>query len=71
MVTVPAATPVALPVAEPMVAIPVLLLVHEPPVVALERVVEVPTQSGPGAVIGSSVLITLTVVMTVQPSGDW
>ena len=38
MTVVPAATPVAIPVVDPIVATPVLLLSHVPPVVLLVNV---------------------------------
>lgn len=42
MVDVPAATPVTIPVPDPIVATDVLLLVHTPPLDALLKVVVVP-----------------------------
>jgi len=42
MVTVPEATPVTIPDEDPTVAVAVLLLDHEPPVVASARVVVAP-----------------------------
>src|SRR5258708_2362818 len=49
---VPADTPITMPVLLPMVAIDVLLLLHEPPHVALPKDVVAPAQTMPYPVIG-------------------
>lgn len=60
MVVVPGATPVTMPVAEPIVAQPGLLLVHTPPEGELVSVVLVPTQmvSVPEMPEGSGLTVT-------------
>ncbi len=67
MVTVPAVTPVTIPV-DPTVAMAVLLLVHEPPVVVEDNGVVCPTQRLAAPVIAAGAGFTVTVVLTVQPA---
>ena len=68
MLVVPAATPVTIPVVEPMVAVPVALLLHVPPVVALVSVIELPAHT-PKAVdvliiaVGTGFTVTTPVVV--------
>jgi hypothetical protein len=70
MVAVPAATPLTTPVAGSTVAMPVLLLDHTPPVVALASVIVEFVQTDPAPVIsattGSAFMVTVVVVVFVQ-----
>ena len=52
----PAAIPVAIPEEDPMVAMPVLLLVHVPPEVLLLSTVDAPMHTDVTPVIGVGVL---------------
>lgn len=63
---VPELTPVTIPVDEPTVAIPVLLLLHMPPVAASDKVVVVPIQALVFPEIGS-VGLTVTIAIALQP----
>ena len=71
MVVVPAVAPVITPVAEPMVAVPVVLLLHVPPVVASVSAIVEPEHTlkpadGPRMLVGTG--FTVTVVVAVQPT---
>ncbi len=68
MVALPAATPETIPVAEPTVAIEVLLLVHVPPEVALFSVTEAPTHVAIVPVMADGNGVTVTVVVTDPPN---
>lgn len=74
MVQVPGATPVTMPVTEPIVAIVVLLLDHRPPGMAAVSVIVWPTHTwlpvvgpdiGPGN--GFTTTFTLPDIVAVQP----
>jgi hypothetical protein len=67
IVVVPEVTPVTIPVDEPIVATPGVLLLHEPPPVLLVNVIVEPGHTVPGPTIGPAADITLTVVVTRQP----
>jgi hypothetical protein len=67
MIDVPAPIPVTMPDAEPMVATPVLLLVHVPPPVVLLSVVIVPAQIPVAPVIAAAPVLMVTMVVAVQP----
>jgi hypothetical protein len=71
MVAVPAATPPAVPVPDPIVATVVGLLVHVPPPVASVNVPVVPTQidGGPTGIAGTG--STVNVAYTSHPLGIW
>lgn len=56
-----------MPDEEPIVAIAVLLLLHEPPVVALARVADTPTQTEDAPVMPAGSGFTVAGVVTVQP----
>ncbi len=64
---VPAATPVIIPLAEPIVACAVLLLLQTPPPVALVRVVVRPTQTDAVPAIAAGMGLTVTAAVTRQP----
>ena len=67
---VPDATPVTTPLAEPTVAIPVLLLDHVPPLVVLLHVADDPLQItvDPAIVCGvGAVIVTVFVAVLTQP----
>ena len=66
MVDVPPAIPVTVPVAEPMVAAAVLLLLHVPEAVASLRVNVRPAHTGVLFVIAAGSGSTVTVVTAVQ-----
>lgn len=68
MVTSPPATPVTTPVVPFMVAIDVLLLLHEPPVVVLLSVVAAPAQTLDEPVIALGNAVTLKLMVCEQPS---
>jgi hypothetical protein len=61
IVVIPGDTVVTTPVAEPIVATPVAVLDHTPPVVASERVTMSPMQADAGPVIAAGDAITVTV----------
>ena len=68
MVAVPAVTPVTVPVAEPTVALEVLLLLHVPLPVASVNVVVSPIHTAPVPVIPEGTELTVIVVAAVQPA---
>jgi hypothetical protein len=65
------ATPTDIPVTSPdeglMVAMPVALLLHEPPAVASVKVIVPPTATEVGPAIGATPAVTVTVLVTKQP----
>ena len=63
----PAVTPVTTPVAAPTLAMVVLLLVQLPPVVALESVMLLPTQTEVAPVISAGSGKTVTTLLATQP----
>ena len=67
IIAVPAATPLTTPVVEPMVAIPVLLLLHVPPDVMSLSVVELPTQTLVVPVMGAGDELTNMLNTVKQP----
>ena len=60
-------TPVIIPVEEPAVAIPVLPLVHVPPLVASLKVVVKPAQTAAVPVIDDGNGLTVTTTVAIQP----
>jgi len=64
---VPEDTPVTTPVPLTTVAIVVLPLAHVPPVVPSVTVIVEPTQNGEDAEIADGVVLTVTIVVAVQP----
>ena len=56
MTVVPKVPPVTTPVAEPIVATPVLLLTHVPPLTASVRVMVAPTHTAVGPLIGAGMV---------------
>lgn len=58
--------PVITPVVNPILASAVLLLVHVPPVIASESMIEDPVHTLPGPVMGGGAAFTVTVTDTVQ-----
>ena len=66
MVTVPAATPVTMPDV-PIVATPVLLLAHVPPLVIEDRVVVDPAHTVVVPVIAAGSAFTVTVAVLLHP----
>ena len=69
MLTLPPATPVTIPLAEPTVAIIVLLLVHVPPVGVELNVIVAPGHTVPGPVIVLGSAFTVIGVTMKQPVG--
>ena len=67
MFTVPAVTPVNMPVDAPIVAIAVAPLVHVPPLVALLNVTVWPTHTSAVPVIDPGAAFTVTIVVRGQP----
>jgi len=67
MAVVPASTPVIIPLLVPMVATVVLLLVHEPPDVALLSVVVRPTHTLVVPEIAAGRGFTVSTVVAIQP----
>lgn len=69
MVTVPAATPVTIPLVEPTVAVSKSLLLQVPPPVASVSVLVDPTQTFivPVIVAGSGLTVTVTAELALQP----
>ena len=67
MITLPAVTPVTVPVSEPTLAIAVLLLVQVPPPVVVLSVVDEPAQTDEAPVIGAGPADTVTFLVAVQP----
>ena len=61
----PVTTPDTTPLEEPMVAIPVLLLVQVP--IPSVRVADAPWHIASGPAIGAGVGVTVTTVVAVQP----
>ena len=64
----PAAIPVTNPVVDPMVAIPVLPLVHVPPGEASVSVIEDPMQTaeGPEIPLATGVAVTVTIAIAAE-----
>jgi hypothetical protein len=58
------------PVLDTIVAIEVLLLLHAPPVTAMERVEGMPTHTLPGPVMEGSDVLTVTVVVAKHPAAS-
>jgi len=67
MLAVPGLTPVITPVVIPTVAIPVLPLLHVPPIVALLKVVVCPTQTTGLPELVASAAFTVTTAVRAQP----
>lgn len=67
IIEVPALTPVTMPVVEPMVATPVLPLVHMPPPVASVTVVVAPMHALNVPPIAAGLAFTVTTVVALQP----
>jgi len=67
IVAVPVATPVTMPVVEPIVAIPVLLLLHEPPSAPSVSVVVPPMQVIALPPIAGGAVLTVTTIEALQP----
>jgi hypothetical protein len=67
IIAVPEDTPVTTPVPLITVAIPVLALAHVPPVVPSVNVMVEPTQTGDDPGIVDGVVLTVTMVVVVQP----
>jgi hypothetical protein len=70
MITVPALTPVAIPVAEPIVALSVLVLLQLPPPAAV-RVVVVPIHVDNVPPIVPADADTVTTRVDTQPDAFW
>ena len=68
MVAVPADIPETIPVAAPALATAGLILLHEPPAIALLNVVELPAHIEAVPVTGATALM-VTVVVALQPPG--
>ena len=66
MVAVPAATPVTMPDV-PIVATPVLLLAHVPPLVVEDRVVVDPAHTEVVPVIAAGSAFTVTIAVLLHP----
>jgi len=64
---VPEDTPVTTPVLLTTVATPVLPLDHVPPVVPSVSVIEEPAQNAVDVEIATGVVLTVTIVVVVQP----
>ena len=71
MVVLPVATPVTIPLADPIVATPGVLLDQRPPPVASVSVIVAPTHNADGPTIGAgnglTVIVALPVIILVQP----
>ena len=67
IVAVPPATPVIIPVVVPAVAIAALLLLHTPDPAGFTRVITEPAHTGVFPVIAPGKLLTVTVVVVIQP----
>ena len=67
MVITPEVTPVTMPDVAPMVATPVLLLVHVPPEVASVNVVVKPTHTFVVPPIAAGFGLTVKLVTAIQP----
>ena len=59
----------AIPVAAPIVAMAVLLLVHVPPPVVSVNVVIEPVQTAPDPPIGAALVFTVIVALALHPPG--
>jgi hypothetical protein len=70
MIAVPADTPEIIPELEPAVATELLLLLHVPPVVASDKVMEWPVQIMEGPVMADGEARTKTTVEVEQPVGS-
>lgn len=70
MVVVPAAMPVAMPEVLPIIAMPVELLAHVPPVVASLSVVVFPIQTLVMPVMAGGGGVTVAIVVIEQPVAD-
>ena len=70
MFTVAANTGVTIPVSDPTVAIPPLLLVHTPPGVAEVKVAVWPKHTTDGPVIAEGAAVTVTSFPSAQPDGN-
>lgn len=68
MIALPGPAPVTMPVDKPTVAMPVDILLHVPPGVALDNVVVVPWHMVLKPVIGD-IGCTVTVIVAIQPDG--
>ena len=64
---VPAVVPVTIPVADPIEAIPTVPVLHEPPVVASERVAVAPAHKLMEPVIAAGNGLTVTISVTLHP----
>jgi hypothetical protein len=69
MVVVPTVTPLTIPVSEPTVALVVLLL-HDPPGTASVSNTVAPVQTVNGPKTGPGVVLTVSVVIVLQPVGN-
>jgi hypothetical protein len=67
MIQVPEAIPVTMPVSVPTVAMPALLLIQLPPLIASERSIEFPTQTIAGPEMAEGDGVTDIVVVVKQP----
>jgi hypothetical protein len=67
MVVVPVAIPITTPVLLSIVATDVLVLLHDPPEVALLRVAAEPTHIADGPVIAEGGALTVRVLVIIQP----
>ena len=68
MIAEPPAMPVTIPSVAPIVATPVLLLLHVPPLVALASVVVAPAHTLVVPVMAVARELTVTVVVAEQPA---
>lgn len=69
MTVVPAVTPVTMPLSDPIVTLPVLL-VHVPPGTVLPNAAVAPTQTAADPVTGPGAVLTVSVVIVLQPVGN-
>jgi hypothetical protein len=67
MVAVPADTPVTIPVVDPIVATPVLLLLQVPPPITSVSEMLAPMQKADGPAIAAGVEFTVTTMVTLPP----
>lgn len=70
MVDVPALTPVAMPLVEPIVATPVLPLLHVPPGTLLLSVVVAPWHTEVVPPMAEGAAFTVNTVVAIQPVGS-
>lgn len=70
MVVTPVAAPVTNPLSEPIVAAPVFVLVHNPPLIASVRLLVPPEHTVAGPAIAVGVVLTVTMVAVVHPVGS-